>query len=75
MSENEKPQLIEVATGNNLGALDGTKGDLTFPDRVRGWADVLDCRHGRYLKMSLEDIRHEAEHVRKYYLVMHESQL
>ena len=73
MSEGAKQILIEVSTGNDLGPVEGTMGDIEFPKGVLGWTDVLDCRHGRFAEMELEELRHYAEHVRKYYLLMKAS--
>jgi len=75
MADESKTVLVVVATGERLGSVAGSRGDLEFPEQVRGWADVLDCRHGRYLKMELDEIRHIAEHVHKHYIVLNEDQL
>ena len=75
MAENNSVVLVDVMTGERLGSLSGSRGDLDFPAPVRGWVDVLDCRHGRYQDMDLDAIRHTAEHARKPYVVLNASRL
>ena len=75
MAQNNSAVLVDVMSGERLGVLSGSRGDLEFPESVRGWVDVLDCRHGRYLDMDLDAIRHIAEHARKAYIVLNANQL
>ncbi len=70
MSDQTEHYLVEVETGRNLGPISGTMGDLEFPPQVGGWTDVLDCRHDPYSGMELEELRHFAEHVRKYFVLV-----
>lgn len=74
-SEDAKQFLVEVSTGRRFGPIEGKKGDLVFPAEVRGWADVLDCRHGRYLEMGLDEIRDIASHVHKFFVLVYEDRL
>ncbi len=74
-SDDAKQILVEVNTGRRFGPIKGKMGDVPFPEEVRGWADVLDCRHGRYLDMGLQEIRHIAEHVHKHFVLVYEDRL
>ena len=70
MSDGAKQVLIKVSTGDEIGPVEGAKGDVVFPEGVLGWTDVLDCRHGKFAEMKVEELRHYAEHIRKYYLLI-----
>ncbi|MBH25622.1 MAG: hypothetical protein CMH57_14460 [Myxococcales bacterium] len=65
--------IIDVDTGEQLGPIQGDKGDVSFPERVRGWSDVLDCRHEPYQEMPLPTLRHYAHHVHKFFLLVDEG--
>ncbi|MEO1271107.1 MAG: hypothetical protein AAFX99_23700 [Myxococcota bacterium] len=62
--------VIDVNTGDRLGPFQGDKGDVDFPAQVRGWSDVLDCRHHPYADMKLDTLRHYAHHVHKFFLLV-----
>lgn len=48
----------------------GDKGDINFPEHVRGWSDVLDCRHTPYHDKPVEELRAFARHVHKFYILV-----
>lgn len=70
MSESGVLYLIHHKTGERFGPLAGEKGDVAFPPQVRGWGEVLDCRHKPYTEKSIEELKHYAYHVRKDFLLI-----
>ena len=64
--------MIEVDTGETFGPIAGSKGDLDFPEKVRGWSDVLDCRHKPYTDLERDALLHFAKHVNKFFLLVPE---
>ena len=75
MADASNQYLIHVEEGTQLGPLKGTKGDMVFPEPVRGWSDVLDCRHTPYTEKTLAELRHFAHHVNKLYILVPEALL
>jgi hypothetical protein len=75
MSDENSSFLVEVATRRKIGPVPVEKGDVLFPDEVRGWGDVLDCRHEPYTGFDFDDLLHRAEHAHKFYLLLAKSQL
>jgi hypothetical protein len=73
MSGTERQFLIHVEEGTEIGPLKGSKGDMEFPIEVRGWSDVLDCRHTPYTEKTLTELRYFAHHVNKSYILVPES--
>lgn len=67
--------VYEVTTASRFGEATADGLDIYFPDGVRGWADVLDCRPEPYKDQSLEENCHLAEHVHKKYILVSEAQL
>lgn len=53
----------------------GRGGDVEFPDPVRSWTDVLDCRVEPYTDNSLAENCRLAHHVRKKYILVTQSQV
>jgi hypothetical protein len=49
--------------------------DLVFPEGIRGWADVLDCRHPPFREKTLTELRQQAQGVNKPFVLIEESQL
>jgi hypothetical protein len=75
VSEENRSFLVDVQTGFSLGAVAGDQGDIDFPAQVRGWGDVLDCRHEPFAKRSLDDLRDYASHLHKVFLLVNADRL
>ncbi len=76
MASDKKQFLVQVDGGTRLAEpIVGSKGDVVFPPEVRGWGDVLDCRHTPYTEKSLQELLHFGHHVHKVYLLVYEDQL
>ncbi len=75
MAESSKQYLVHAEEGTQFGPLSGTRGDVEFPSMVRGWSDVLDCRHKPYTGKTLAELRHFAHHVNKRFILVHEASL
>ncbi len=75
MSDASDIYLIHAEEGTRLGPIEGSKGDLTFPAVVRGWSDVLDCRHHPYDHKNVEELRRYAQFINKRYILVPESTL
>jgi len=73
MTEVSRQFLIHTEEGTQIGPLSGSKGDMEFPEEVRGWSDVLDCRHTPYTEKTLAELRHFAHHVNKTYILVPEA--
>ena len=71
-SDSDALFVIEVDTGETFGPITGSKGDLDFPEKVRGWSDVLDCRHKPYTDLDRDALLHFAKHVNKFFLLVPE---
>ena len=67
--------LYDVETQERFGTAEVIGSDVYFPDGVRGWSDVLDCRHPPYTEKSIAENCHFAEHVHKMYIVVTPEQL
>ncbi|GEM_PF-1796971 len=48
--------------------------DVVFPDDINGWTDVMDCRGEPYDEKSIPENCELAHHVRKFYILVTESQ-
>ena len=70
MSESGRMFLINRKSGERFGPLAGEKGDVQFPSQVRGWGDVLDCRHVPYTEKSIDELKHFAEHIHKDFFLI-----
>lgn len=75
MAEHGKQFLIDAETGQQQGPLGGSKGDVIFPEGIRGWSQVLDCRHTPYVDKPVDELRRFAQHVHKDYILVFESML
>ena len=69
MSDESGPILVKVETGESQ-PVTGDKGDVDFPPEVRGWGDVLDCRHSPFDKRDTDQLRDYAAHIHKHYLLI-----
>ena len=49
--------------------------DVCFPDDIRGWAAVMDCRHEPYTELELDELIHRCHHAHKQYVLVSEEQL
>lgn len=67
--------LYDTATSQRDSEATLVGSDVIFPAHVRGWSDVLDCRHTPYTEKSIEENCHFAEHVHKFYILVASSQL
>lgn len=67
--------LVRIEDGQQLGPIPGSKGDLTFPEEVRGWGDVVDCRHAPYLENNLDELLHLGGSIHKRYILVFEDKL
>ena len=74
-ADTDKLYLIEVSSNEHFGPLSGSKGDIVFPEKVRGWSDVLDCRHKPSTEMDRDELVHYAEHVNKFFCLVEEGAL
>ena len=70
-----KLYLYESSTQNRFGEATLQGQDVFFPDGVRGWSDVLDCRPEPYTAQSLEENCHIAEHVHKKFILVSQAQI
>lgn len=65
--------VVRVSDGETTGPLGGSRGDVEFPSEVRGWSDVLDCRHPPYTEKDIAALRHYGVHVNKLFLLVPEA--
>jgi hypothetical protein len=66
--------VVRVEDGASF-EVQGEKGDITFPEQVRGWGDVLDCRHAPYTNKRPEELLRYAKHVHKFFILVYEDKL
>lgn len=70
-----KLYLYETRTCRQFAEVEADGLDVFFPQSVRGWPDVLDCRIAPYDDRTLEENCEYAAHVRKFYILIREDQL
>lgn len=75
MASDGKLYLYETSTAAKFAEVESQGLDVFFPDEVRGWADVLDCRIAPYDGKSIEENCEYAIHVRKFYILVTEQQV
>ena len=66
--------LVDVKTGTRRPVIERGM-DITFPDDVHGWTEILDCRHPPYDSMTLDTLLERAHGVHKHYVLVSEDQL
>ncbi|MEC9441197.1 MAG: hypothetical protein VYE40_08860 [Myxococcota bacterium] len=67
--------LYDTKTAQRDSEVEIVNGEPYFPEHVRGWSDVLDCRHPPYTEKSIEDNCHFADHVHKPFILVNASDL
>jgi len=75
MAATPKLYLYDTASCQQFAEVEAQGLDVFFPDSVRGWADVLDCRIPPYDSRTLEENCEYATHVRKFYILVAQSQI
>lgn len=73
MTDGDGLFVVKVSDGATTGPLAGSRGDVQFPEEVRGWSDVLDCRLHPFAEKDLPQLRHFGAHVNKRYLLVSET--
>jgi len=68
----DKLALYSVETGSKSADVTSSGLDVFFPDFVRGWSDVLDCRPEPYNEKTIEENIDFAEHVHKKFILVAE---
>lgn len=75
MAESSKRlYLFDTATVEQIAEVESAGLDVLFPDSI-GWTQVLDCRIPPYTDKSIEENCHIAEHVRKQFILVTDSQI
>ncbi len=64
--------LYTAITGERFGAAEVQNIDVFFPEGVRGWSDVLDCRIEPYDAQSIEENCQLAVGVHKKFILIRE---
>ncbi len=67
--------LYDTATVSQFAEVESEGLDVFFPESVRGWSDVLDCRIPPYTERTLEELCEYAFEVRKFYVLVTEDQV
>ncbi len=67
--------LIDTDTCKRAGEATLAGQDVAFPEFVDGWTDVMDCRHPPYTDHSIEHNCKLADHVRKPFILVADSQI
>lgn len=67
--------LYETKTAERDSEVELVNGEPFFPEHIRGWSDVLDCRHTPYTEKSIEENCDFADHVHKPYILVSASHL
>jgi hypothetical protein len=75
MAGSGKLYLYETESCTRFAEVESQGLDVFFPHSVHGWSEVLDCRIAPYDSQSLEENCEYAEHVRKLYILVTESQV
>lgn len=75
MAGSGKLYLYETESCTRFAEVESEGLDVFFPSAVNGWTDVLDCRISPYDSQSLEENCDYAQHVRKFYILVTESQV
>lgn len=69
MASPQAVKLVEVETGQQFDVeISGL--DVFFPNNVRGWADVLDCRIAPFSSQTVEENCEFADTVRKKFVLV-----
>lgn len=67
--------LYDAFSEEKLTQIEAQGLDVFFPDYIRGWSDVLDCRAEPYPSKSIHENCHFAQHVHKNYILVSASQI
>jgi len=67
--------LFDSETAERVGEAEVVEQNLRTPGDIRGWKEVMDCRHPPYTDHSLEENCELADHVRKPYILVEASQI
>ena len=62
--------LYDTETAQHVGDAQAQGLDVYFPEFVRGWSDVLDCRVPPYLGVPIEENCKLAYGVRKKFILV-----
>lgn len=74
MTSAAKQYVVRAEDGASF-EVQGEKGDIRFPEEVRGWGDVLDARHVPFEDKSLEELRHYTQRIHKVFVLVYEDKL
>ncbi len=75
MSEQAGKQFVVRVEDGEAFEVQGEKGDIIFPEQVRGWGDVLDGRHPPYTDKTLPELLRYGKHVHKFFILVYEDLL
>ncbi len=72
MADDGKLVIYDVH-GTRVGEATLVEGEVAFPDPEMRWTWVLDARHAPYSDLDLTAVLHRAEHARKQYALVLET--
>ena len=75
MNPDAKLSVYDTHSKERAGSAHASGLDVSFPDGVRGWPDVLDCRVEPYRSRSIDENCAFATHVHKPFILIDESAL
>jgi hypothetical protein len=74
MTSAAKQYVVRAEDGASF-EVQGEKGDIVFPEQVRGWGDVLDARHTPFDDKELDELRLYAKRIHKFFILVYEEKL